>query len=138
MPRDGWTSKEIALPGNILNKGATVSLIAGDETLATASLTGNAVSHVALVGVISDNPQETQFLAGVSSDSTPVLVALDASSVPAAVDLLAGLSAIVVSIPELSSLSTAQGIALREWVKVGGLLIVTGVAARRLVGLLCL
>lgn len=127
LPTNGWIKRQIEVPGGVMSSGTTVSLIANGHTLYNTSLTGNAVSHVALVAVLSTSTQETQFLAGSSTNSNPVLpVAVDPAWLPASVNVLDGLTSVVTSVPTLATLSSAQQNALAAWVKLGGLLIVTG------------
>lgn len=127
LPKNGWTTRQISLPGSVLNQGASVVLTAGGKTIDTVPLEGNAVSRVSLVAVITSSPQDTQFLAGSSNNATPVLpVAVTPSSIPDSVDLLSGLSAVVASVPTLDSLTVAQQKALHTWVELGGLLVVAG------------
>lgn len=128
LPKDGWITEQISVPGSMLNQGASVDLVAGDETLDTVTLSGNAVSRVSLVAVVTDSPQDTQFLAGSSSSSMPVLpVAVNPTAIPNSVDLLSGLSAVVITVPTLASLTKSQQSALHTWVELGGLLVVSGV-----------
>ncbi|SIS67567.1 hypothetical protein [Alicyclobacillus vulcanalis] len=127
LPKDGSTSTFIDVPGNALAQGTSLDLVLNQRVAATAWLEGNSVSHVDLVGVVSDSSQATQFLAGTSASGTPVLpVALRADDVPTSAQALADLSALVASVDELRALSPAQVRALAAWVEQGGMLIATG------------
>ncbi|ACV59056.1 hypothetical protein Aaci_2044 [Alicyclobacillus acidocaldarius subsp. acidocaldarius DSM 446] len=127
LPKGGSASTFIDVPGSALSQGTALDLVAGDRVISTSWLGGNSVSHVDLVGVVSDSSQATQFLAGTSADGTPVLpVALRPYDLPTSAQALANLSALVASVDELRALSNAQARALATWVDQGGLLIVTG------------
>ena len=127
LPKDGIASTFIDVPGSAISQGAALNLVLGDRVVSTSWLGGNSVSHVDLVGVVSDSSQATQFLAGTSADGTPVLpVGLRAYDLPTSAQALADLSALVASVDELNALSKEQLEALRTWVDQGGLLIVTG------------
>ncbi len=127
LPKDGDTSTFIDVPGSALGQGTALDLVVGGRVVTSSWLGGNSVSHVDLVGVVSDSSQATQFLAGTSADGTPVLpVALKAYDLPTSAQALANLSALVASVDELRALSAAQARALANWVAQGGLLIVTG------------
>ncbi|WAH38488.1 hypothetical protein [Alicyclobacillus dauci] len=127
LPTDGWSQVQITLPGGVLDEGATVTCVANGKPLYTADLTGNAVSHVALVAVLAKNNQATQFLAGASTSSNPVLpVAVNPDGFPTSANVLDSLTAVVTPVSTLEQLSTAQQQALQDWVKFGGLLIVSG------------
>lgn len=127
LPKNGWIKRQIEVPGGVLSQGATVSLKSHGKSLYSTVLTGNAVSQVALVAVLSKSTQATQFLAGSSANSNPVLaVAVDPAWFPSSVNVLDGLTAVVTSVPTLTGLSPEQQQGLEAWVKLGGLLIVTG------------
>lgn len=127
LPTNGWMSTQIDVPGTVLSQGATVSCVAGGKTLDTVVMSGNAVTHVALVAVLSKTNQGTQFLAGTSTSSNPVLpVAVNPARFPQSVNLLDDLSAVVASPSILGSLTAEQAFALHTWIELGGLLIVPG------------
>lgn len=127
LPKNGWTKKQIEVPGAALNEGVTITCNRAGKSLAVADVSGNAVSHVALVAVLSNSHQATQFLTGSSTSSNPVLpVSVDPAWLPSSVNLLHGLDAVVASVPTLDGLNAAQQTALQTWVKLGGILLVTG------------
>ncbi|GEO27510.1 hypothetical protein AAC03nite_32950 [Alicyclobacillus acidoterrestris] len=127
LPANGWVTTEIDVPGVVLAKGASVTCSANGQPLYTAALNGNSVNHVALVAVLANRSQFTQFLAGSSTSVNPVLpVALNPNLVPTSVNLLSGLTAVVTTVDTLSRLSAAQQEALYNWVELGGLLVLSG------------
>lgn len=127
LPTNGWIRRQVAIPGNILSQGASVSLISGGQTLYNAPLSGNPVNNVSLVAVLTTTTQDTQFLAGSSTTNGPVLpVAVDPSTFPTTYNLLNGLDAVAVTVDTLSALTPEQQDILRNWVKLGGLLVVMG------------
>ncbi|MFB5190045.1 hypothetical protein [Alicyclobacillus fastidiosus] len=127
LPANGWTTTEIDVPGVVVSQGASVTCSAGGVPLYTAALSGNAVTNVALIAVLATSSQATQFLAGSSTSANPVLaVALNPSLLPTSVNLFDGLTAVVTSLDTLAGLSTAQQEALQNWVKLGGLLVISG------------
>ncbi|MBF8378198.1 hypothetical protein IW967_10035 [Alicyclobacillus mali] len=127
LPKGATASTFIDVPGFALSQGAQLSLVLGGRVVSTSWLGGNSVSHVDLVGVVSDKSQATQFLAGTSSDGTPILpVALRPQDLPTSAQALCDLSALVASVDELEALSRAQARSIASWVNQGGLLVVTG------------
>lgn len=127
LPKGASASTFVDVPGSALAQGASLDLVIGNRVVSTSWLGGNSVSHVDLVGVVSDSSQATQFLAGTSADGTPVLpVALRAYDLPTSPQALADLSALVASVDELRALSKAQVRALAAWLDQGGMLVVTG------------
>lgn len=130
LPKSGSITKQIEVPGNALSQGATIILRDATQTLASSSVIGNPVSHVGLVAVLSKTTQDTQFLAGTSIHSNPVLpVAVNPSSFPHNVNVLDSLAAVVASPASLRELTSRQQVALHTWVELGGLLIVSGTSA---------
>ncbi|WP_237699899.1 hypothetical protein [Alicyclobacillus acidocaldarius] len=127
LTKGGTTSTFIDVPGFALSQGAELNLVLDGRVVSTSWLGGNSVSHVDLVGVVSDSSQATQFLAGTSADGTPVLpVALRPQDLPTSAQALCDLSALVANVDELEALSKAQAESLATWVDEGGLLVVTG------------
>lgn len=127
LPKNGTVTTQIEVPGSALSLGATLTLSHSNQTLASSSLVGNAVSHVALVVVLSATNQDTQFLAGTSVSSNPVLpVAVNPSLFPSNVNVLNSLTAVVASPSTFKHLTKRQQVALHTWVELGGLLIVSG------------
>ncbi|WP_233095817.1 hypothetical protein [Alicyclobacillus sp. SO9] len=123
------TKKVIAFPGSVIGSGSPLELTIGNETVASSVLSGNLLGNVALIAVVSNSPQGAQFLSG-STDPVrqePVLAErISPSELPSEADWMDDLTAISISPKVLLQLSKAQTRALDTWVKLGGVLLVTG------------
>lgn len=129
LPAHGWAHVHIAVPGNLIDGMAGVDCWVGGQPVATAFLSGNAVSNVALVAVLTHNAQDAQFLTGATEgpQGNPVLpVAVDPLNFPTTPNALTALSAVAVTPSVLAALSPAQAAALKAWIKFGGMLIWMG------------
>lgn len=132
LPKDAWVDKQIAVPGMVIDGNSTVNCDVAGETQAVTYLNGNALGNVALTAVLSAETQSAQFLTGSSNGTSPVLpVAVDPKRFPEAANLMNGLTAVVASPHALVALSPSQQAALMTWVKLGGLLLVTGTSSER-------
>lgn len=119
-------SMDISVPGNIIDDSSLSFLVDGQPVAAT-KLTGNALGDTALVTVLSANPQAAQFLTGTTfgPGGAPVLpVSIKPSGMPATANGYSALTAVVATPGSLDELSNAQTQALKNWVELGGLLLV--------------
>jgi hypothetical protein len=126
----GQTVKQIAVPGPLIEEEASVACIVNGQPVASAKLSGTALGNVSLVAVLSPGAQLERVFTGLTNGSggEPVLpVSWSPDSFPTSSNLLTGLSAIAVDPRTLAlDLTSAQRAALLTWVKLGGMLIVTG------------
>lgn len=122
-------TREIAVPGWVIDSNGTVECWAGSHLAASVRLSGNELGQVAFVAVLSSHPQAAQFLTG-STDGAgglPMLpLAMTSSSLPLQSNLLSELAAVVTAPSELVNMDATHQTALLHWVKLGGLLVVTG------------
>jgi len=123
------TQVQIAVPGSLIFNG-TANLVCKIHvsTVSSLHLTGNPLRNVSLTAVLSSNPQAAQFLTGSSGPTgNPVLpVAVPASQMPILSNLYANLLAVVATPTTLRKMSSAQQQALLTWIRLGGMLLVTG------------
>ncbi|WP_035451970.1 hypothetical protein [Alicyclobacillus herbarius] len=130
LPAHQAVDQHIVVPGQVVAAGAQVVCSANGKTVSTP-LGGNPFGLVSLVAVVSDKAQAAQFLTGSSNgqNGQPVLpVRIAPRSLPDFPYLLEDLTAVSITPETLSRLSNRQRAALSMWVKLGGLLLVTGVA----------
>jgi hypothetical protein len=123
------TTFSIAVPGQVIDSGSVLECQIGNHVAAVQQLLGNPLRNVALVAVLSSEPQYAQFLTGSADGATgePVLpVAVKPDTLPTAPNLYDNLTAAVATPYALGSLTDKQQQALLTWVRLGGLLIVTG------------
>lgn len=128
LPAHETVNKQVLVPGFLIGVGSLTLLVNG-VSAGTTELTGNALGHVALVAVLSKNTQTAQTLLGSENNTAgaPVLpVTMKAADFPASVDGMSGLTALVSSPQELAGLSRVQQEDVQAWVRLGGLLIITG------------
>ena len=130
LPSHSTTYKEIYVPGSVIDNAA-VSCVADGQAIGAVRLGGNALGNTALVAVLSNEAQSAQFLTGSTGPGgAPVLpISVGTDILPQSANLLNDLTALAASPAQLSLLSSAQDTALLQWVKLGGLLIVTGTSA---------
>ncbi|WP_067930923.1 hypothetical protein [Alicyclobacillus kakegawensis] len=129
LPAHGSVDKRIVVPGQAVADGAQVVCEAGASSVST-SLGGNPFGRVSLVAVVSSRAQAAQFLTSSSNgrNGQPVLpVRVTPRALPDFPYLLEDLTAVSLSPDTLSELTRQQRSALSMWVKLGGLLLVTGV-----------
>ncbi|MCL6626363.1 MAG: hypothetical protein K6T68_07215 [Alicyclobacillus shizuokensis] len=129
LPAHQSVDKRIVVPGQAIADGAQVVCEAGGSSVST-SLGGNPLGRVSLVAVVSGRAQAAQFLTGSSNgrNGQPVLpVRVTPRALPDFPYLLEDLTAVSLSPSTLSELTRQQRSALSMWVKLGGLLLVTGV-----------
>lgn len=129
LERGRVTTREISVPGWVVYSNAVVDCLVNNEVVAQTRLSGNELGKVAFVGVLSGRAEAAQFLTG-STDGAgglPVLpMTFGANSLPTNANLLQSLNAVVASPDELADMDAAHRQGLLEWVKLGGLLLVTG------------
>jgi hypothetical protein len=128
LPAHGALDKRIVVPGEVISAGAGVQCQVGSRLVST-TLNGNPFGRVALVAVVADSAQAAQFLTGSSNgqNGQPVLpVRVNPASLPDSAYLLEDLTAVALSPEGLDELTPRQRSALLMWVKLGGLLLVTG------------
>jgi len=131
LPKGTWVDKKVAVPGMVIDGNTTITCDVGGQPFAVTYLSGNALGNVALTAVLSTQTQSAQFLTGSSNGTSPVLpVSVDPRRFPEAANLLNGLTAVVATPEVLSSMNTNQQTALETWVKLGGMLLVTGTSQR--------
>ncbi len=127
LPAHRWRTMQISVPGFAVDGSNVVSCFINGRLVGSTVLNGNAVNHVALVAVLSFETQSAQFLTGSSSDSEPVLpVSVNPANFPSSPNLLNALTAVVATPRTLGLLSAEQQSALLTWIKLGGLLLVSG------------
>ncbi|QSO52596.1 hypothetical protein JZ785_01190 [Alicyclobacillus curvatus] len=129
LVRGRVATREISVPGWVVYSNAVVDCLVNNEVVAQTRLSGNELGKVAFVGVLSTRAEAAQFLTG-STDGAgglPVLpMTFAANSLPTNANLLQSLTAVVASPDELGDMNSAHREALLEWVRLGGLLVVTG------------
>ncbi len=126
LPHNAGLTKQISLPG-LMVTGADVTIYVGGNAVATTTLSGNALGHVALVAVISNTLQKAAYLTGSSDGTNPVQpVAVSVTNFPQSTGALGGLQAVTATPRDLSQLSAQQSTALLTWIRFGGILVVTG------------
>lgn len=132
LPSHSTIYKEIYVPGSVIDN-ASASCIADGQAIGAVRLEGNALGNTALVAVLSKEAQSAQFLTGSTGPGgAPVLpISVGTDILPQSANLLNDLAALVAAPTELNHLSPAQDTALLQWVKLGGLLIVTGTSGAR-------
>lgn len=129
----GWSKKVIAVPGNVLAKETTPELdcVVDGRIIAKAYLSATRIDNNDLVAVLSNEAISAQFLTGTIGPpptSNPVLpFALNPADFPDRPNLLDTLTAVVTTPSTLFSLKKDQEDALWTWVRMGGMLFVTGV-----------
>lgn len=123
----GTTYKEIAVPGNIIDN-ASVSCTVEGQAVGAVRLGGNALGNTSLVAVLSKEAQSAQFLTGSTGPAgAPVLpISVNPENLPDSPDLFDDLTALFASPINLGQLSPTQQTAVLQWVKLGGLLVITG------------
>jgi hypothetical protein len=127
LPANRWKTVQIFVPGFTVDGSTPVSCTVNGRVEAVSYLNGNAVDHVALVAVLSSETQSAQFLTGSSTGNEPVLpVSVNPSAFPASPNLLNGLTCVVATPDTLSQLSSEQQAAILTWIKLGGMLLVSG------------
>jgi len=125
---DASTVVTIGVPGRLLKDGGQIEWVVHDTVLATARLLGVPVD-ADLAGVVSDNPETVQFLAGVSSaNGTTELVApfIAPATLPSSLQLLQSLTYLYIDGGAAQALTHAQVSAIVDWVRAGGILILGG------------
>lgn len=125
-------TREISVPGWVIDRNGAVQCWVGNELQSTLTLSGNQLGKVAFVAVLSRIPQAAQFLTGSTQGAggLPVLpIAMDPNSLPTAANLLSSLTAVVATPDSLVMMDAAHRDSLLRWVKLGGLLVVTGTNA---------
>ncbi|MCL6515942.1 hypothetical protein [Alicyclobacillus sp.] len=130
LPAGGSVDKLIAVPGQAISDGAVMECAIGDQVVATARLTGTPLGPVSLVAALSAQPQAAQFLTGATNGpgGNPVLaLSIRPDALPSGPDLMSALGAVVVTPDVLARLDAAEAATLSDWVKLGGVLVVTGV-----------
>ncbi|MCL6446226.1 MAG: hypothetical protein K6T83_22735, partial [Alicyclobacillus sp.] len=135
LPKHGWTHVHIAVPGTIFNGASQpeVDCTVQGQVVARTYLSGNALGNISLIAVLSERPQDAQFLLGSTGPSgAPVLpVTVSASSLPSQANLYNNVTAVVATPSALANLrahESDKNAALQTWVRLGGLLLVPGVA----------
>ena len=129
----GWSKKFIAVPGNILSKltSPEVDCVSNGRIIATTYLNATRIDNNDLVAVLSTQAISAQFLTGTTGPSpanNPVLpFALYPADFPDKPNLLDTLTAVVTTPTTLFGLKKDQQEALWTWVRMGGMLFVTGV-----------
>ncbi len=127
LPANGWKTTQISVPGFAIGNSNSVSCMVDGKVIGSSFLNGNAVNHVALAVVLSPDTQSAQFLTGSSSGSEPVLpVSVNPVHFPSSPNLLNGLTVVVAKPSTLQMLSREQQSALLTWIKLGGLLLISG------------
>lgn len=122
-------TREISVPGWVIDSNGTIECWTGSHLAASVRLSGNELGRVAFAAVLSDHPQSAQFLTGSTDGSggLPMLpLAIRPSLLSVQANLLSGLAAVVTAPGQLAKLDVAHQTALLHWLKLGGLLIVTG------------
>ena len=136
LPAGGTVHKELAVPGSFIGQASLDCEVDGVTALSTP-LTGNLLGKVALIAVVSSNPQAAQFLTGAPAGTggDPVMAErIRSADMPTDASLLDSLTAVTMTPAILASLSVSQRDALNTWVTLGGLLIVTGASPHRSYG----
>jgi hypothetical protein len=130
----GSQTVQLSLPGPVLSQSPVLQCFVHGRLAAVTPLGGNVVHNVSLAAVLSSSPQDAQFLTGASdgtasgsSAGEPILpVAVGVQSLPQSANLLGGLALVAASPSSLSLLGANQAAALKTWVDLGGVLLVTG------------
>ncbi|CAM3731989.1 hypothetical protein [Alicyclobacillus pomorum] len=129
LPAYQTVTKQIAVPGPMVDR-ETVECVVNGQPVASSKLSGTALGSVSLVGVLSKDAQLARVLTGLTDGEggNPVLpVTLFPANLPDAANLLSGLTAITLKPDTITdTLTPQQRNALLTWVKLGGMLIVTG------------
>lgn len=129
VPAKQSATRDIAVPGWVLDSDATLECWVGNQLVASMRLSGNEVGRAAFVGVLSPRGQAAQFLTGATDGVgglTVLPVAIDPAKLPTEPTLLGSLSAISATPQELDGLDAAHRSTLVRWVQTGGVLLVTG------------
>ncbi|SFU94314.1 hypothetical protein [Alicyclobacillus macrosporangiidus] len=129
LPAATSVDKLIAVPGEAVSEGAVVECFVNGQVIAAAKLTGTPLGQVTLVAALSAQPQAAQFLTGATDGpgGNPVLpLSVRPGTLPAGPDLMSGLTAVVVTPDVLARLTEDEANTLANWVKMGGVLMVTG------------
>ncbi len=120
----------VGVPGQLLRRGGSLTLVSGNQTVAGARLIGVSEEGPDIAGVVSDNPAMVQFLAGVSSSngtSELVTAYISPDSVPLSAELLQSLTYMYIDGKAAQELTAAQAKTIFTWVRMGGILILGGV-----------
>ncbi|MGC1377702.1 MAG: hypothetical protein WA821_15820, partial [Anaerolineales bacterium] len=112
-------------PDNMYQGKLDVSLVAGDQTLATTPVNIACYSYN-LIGLLTNN-LSTDALSSVSTSSGPARVAqVQLADLPDRSQGWEGLDALVVSGVDMGAISDPQRAALKAWLAQGGKLLITG------------
>ncbi len=125
----GTSTVTLGLPGELLETGQSVRFLQSNKLVSTVRVSGVPVASSDIAGVISDQPEAVQFLAGVSSaNSTAQVVTayIPPSTVPTSGELLQGLSYLYIDGKSASELTSKQVQAIKQWVYTGGILLLGG------------
>ncbi len=124
------TVKQIAVPGPLIEEETAVVCNVHGQPVASAKLSGTALGNVSLVAVLTRGAQLERVFTGLTDGAggEPVLpVSWSPESFPQSANLLTGIRAIAADPDTLAlALTSEQRQALLTWVKLGGMLIVTG------------
>lgn len=118
----------VGIPGRLLKEGGQLEFLSGHAVQASTRLIGVPID-TDMAGVVSDNPETVQFLAGVSSASgTSELAApfISPLMLPSAEPLLQSLTYLYIDGAAASELTSAQIAAITEWTRAGGILVLGG------------
>lgn len=125
----GTSTVTLGLPGELLETGQSVRFLQSNTLVSMVRVSGVPVASSDIAGVISDQPEAVQFLAGVSSaNSTAQVVTayIPPSTVPTSGELLRGLSYLYIDGKSASELTSKQVQAIKQWVYTGGILLLGG------------
>ncbi len=125
----GTSTVTLGLPGELLETGQSVRFLQNNTLISTVRVAGVPVASSDIAGVISDQPEAVQFLAGVSSaNSTAQMVTayIPPATVPTSSELLQGLSYLYIDGKSASELTAKQVQAIKQWVYTGGILLLGG------------
>ena len=123
------TTKDLAIPGWVVYSNGVVNCLVNNQVVSQTRLSGNELGQVAFVGVLSNRAEAAQFLTGSTNGTggLPVLpMTFAPNALPTYANLLATFTAIVSTPDELEQMNNVNRQGLLEWVKLGGLLVVTG------------